>query len=128
MALWERVYHNTDGATRLHAHRTRPLHEDWRYQRLHDRLSAHNYESGMSDSAFEDHTLASTSYSTSVRITYFAPSTTPVPSCSSAPAASPCGNTATLPMIGLTGYALITPSLTLGMKNVVSPPRKSSFR
>lgn len=73
-------------------------------------------------------TVASTSYSTSVRITYLAPSTTPVPSCSNAPAASPCGNTATLPMTGLTGYALIMPSLTLGMKNVVSPPRKSSLR
>jgi hypothetical protein len=47
--------------------------------------------------------MASTSYSTSVLMTYFAPFVTPVPSWSSAPFASPCGKTATLPMIGFTG-------------------------
>jgi hypothetical protein len=32
-----------------------------------------------------NHAVATTSYSTSVLMTYFAPSTTPVPSCSNAP-------------------------------------------
>ena len=35
---------------------------------------------------------------------------------------------ATLPCIGLTGYAFMAPSLALGKKNVVSPRSNSSFR
>ena len=46
----------------------------------------------LQEGGLRDQTVGSTSYSTSVRMTYLAPSTTPVPSCSNAPAASPCGN------------------------------------
>src|SRR4051812_21683531 len=73
-----------------------------------------------------------TSYKTSVRITYFAeglePCRTPVPSWRRLPSVSPCGNIATLPWIGLTGYAFMVPSLALGKKKVVSPASNSSFK
>ena len=72
------------------------------------------------------------SYNTSVRMTYFAdgfePLRTPVPSCRRLPSVSPCGNIATLPWMGFTGYAFMVPSLALGRKKVVSPASNSSFR
>lgn len=58
----------------------------------------------------------------------FSPRRTPVPSCSRLPSVSPCGNMATLPWIGFTGYALRVPSRAEGRKKVVSPAENSSLR